>query len=125
MTLSISSFFSPSNTSDIHINAQTQEGENSLFDNLTIFDTSIFSDIIPGENEPPITVPKLSETYDIGTDEPPEMLLTQPDEKPPSPDEPPEVLVTQPAEIQPSPELTPAVRTRSGRVVKPRHILDL
>ena len=101
-------------TSDIHINTQTHTGEKLVFDNLTNHDTSVFSDIIPGENEPPITVPELSDTYAIGTDEPLEMLVTQPDEMTPSPDEPPEVPVTQPTEMQPSPELTPAVRTRSG-----------
>ena len=111
-----------SHPSEIHINAQTHIGENSVFDHLTNLDTSVSSDIIPGENES-TTVPELSDT--IGTDEPPEVLVTPPFEIPPTPDEPPEVLATSPVEMQPSPELTPAVRTRSGRLVKPRHVLDL
>ena len=98
--------------SDFHINAQTHIGENSVIEQLTNLDISVSSDVVPGENES-TTVPEVLDT--IGAE-----MVTLPLEMPPPPDGPPE-MATSPVEIQPS----PAVRTRSGRLVKPRNVLDL
>ena len=119
------------NTRDIHINA-TYEGERplnannnhtgenlyNLNDEPNYFD-SIFSEIVPGEIEPPPLVepPRMSPEVP----EVPE-IVPEVHEVPESVPEVPLVPVVEPS----SPEVAPQrYTTRVGRTIRPRNILDL